>query len=293
MLQSNIGFVKQVGSFWDSTQWEVAPRPFLDCQSLAYAMAMNAWIRDEPNPEWADQLPSDVKRPMRKSLKYLFKKTDDSFFQLDSARRSSLNQSQTEWSKLAASDSPTKQVIAIRHLEFDESLNQQQEALILKKLQTRNRAVLLHAIEATQRLKNTNEPIADELRLLVQHREDEVRAKALCALTRLGMLDELTVELAAKMLDGNARFVVFSGVFALSSLDSVPTQVLPSANRGLIRALQTCDYEFVGLFAAAFNRWLDDPENHLENLLKEDSPEYLEIALEGLQNVRDQMVALG
>lgn len=292
MLQSNIGFVNNSGSFWDSTQWGIFPRPFLDSHSLAYASAIAAWARGDKDPEWANELPSEVKNPMRKSLKYLIK-TNDSFIQPMAPTPSKLDQSQDDWLQLASSKSASQQVVAIRQLDFEDQRDHQREALLLEKLQSGNRAIVLHSIAATERMKIVDEPIAEELRLLVQDRDDEIRAKAMCSLTRSGKLDESTVNVAVKMLDSNARFVVFAGVFALASLDSVPEQVMPLANRGFVRALQACDYEFVGLFTAAYNRWLDDPETHFEQLLQEDGPEYLEIALEALQNVRQQLVALG
>ena len=53
MIRNNISLVKKQTNYWDSTQWELFPRPFLDCQSLAYANAIAAWARDDATPEWA------------------------------------------------------------------------------------------------------------------------------------------------------------------------------------------------------------------------------------------------
>ena len=295
MIRSNIGLVKRVSACWDSTQWGLFPRPFLDCQSLAYANAIAAWARDDATPEWASDLVSEVKRPMRSSLKFLLK-TNDAFFH-PSTKRSLLRQSQSEWWKLAASASPSKQVIAIRHLESDVKLNDRQESLLLDKLRSANRAILLNAIAATERMAVRHQPIASEsivreLRMLVDHRDDEVRAKAMCALARLAKLDESTIETASIMLESNLKHIIFAGVYALSTLNSVPDRVLPPFDRSFVRALQACDYEFVGLFAAAYNRLLDDPQSHLEGLLQ-DSPELLQIALETLQQVPGQLVSIG
>ena len=94
------------------------------------------------------------------------------------------------------------------------------------------------------------------------------------------------------MIDSSVQFVVFAGIVALSSLESVPDYGLRASERGFVRALQTCHYEFVGLFAIAFDRWLDDAESHIERILPDDEPEYLKIAIEALQDVRAQSVAL-
>lgn len=294
MIRNNISLVKRVTLSWDSTQWELFPRPFLDCQSLAYANAIAAWARDDATPEWASDLPGDLKRPMRSSLKYLLK-TNDSFFQ-PRAKRSQLTQSQSEWWKLAASGSPSNQVIAIRHLESDGDLNGQQETLLLEKLGSANRAIVVNAIAATERMALLHEPVASEsivgeLRMLVDHRDDEVQAKAMCALARLAKLDERSVDSAAMMVESDHRHIVFAGAYALSTRSSVPDHVLAPFDRSFVRVLRACNYEFVELFAVAYIRWLDDPESHLEELLH-DSPEHLPIALETLQQVPDQLVQL-
>ena len=39
-LRSNLSFVKKGGSFWDSTQWMMFPRPFLDVHSVAYSLSL-------------------------------------------------------------------------------------------------------------------------------------------------------------------------------------------------------------------------------------------------------------
>ncbi len=295
MIRSNIGFVKKFAAFWDSTQWDLVPRPFLDCQSLAYANAAAAWARGDAAPPWAGDLVSEVKRPMLSSLKFLFK-TNDSFFQ-PATKRSNLKQSQSDWWKLAAVTSPSQQVIAIRHLAAEGALTDQQESLLLQKLRSANRAIVLNAIAATERMAVAHpaiasESIARELRMLVDHRDDEVRAKAMCAVARLAQLDEATIDTAAIMVASNFKHQIFAGVYALSTLESVPDHVLPPFDRSFVRALQACDYEFAGMFAAGYNRWLADPQSHLEDLLQ-GSPEYLPIALDALQQVPGQLVSIG
>lgn len=289
VLQSNFGFVNSTGSFWDSTNWEAVPRPFLDTSALAYANAVAAWIRGEKNPAWANELPKEVQRPMRKSLKYL-SNTNDSFFNPSTAGHALMKQSQADWLQTASEESTSKQVVAIRHIEFDESLGSQQEALLLDKLQSPVRSVVLHAISAVASPNWASERVVSELQLLATNRDDEIRAKAMIALAKLGQIDDITVDCAAKMVGDSVKHVAFAGVFALSTLESVPDHALRAVERGFYRALQTCDYEFVGLFTVAFNRWLDDPKSYFEQLLRDDQPDYLEIALDALEDVREESV---
>jgi hypothetical protein len=223
-------------------------------------------------------------------------KTKDSFFQ-PSKGQALLGQSQSQWWKLAASESPSQQLVALRHLQSDKELSDGQESLLLEKLRSANHAIVLHAIAAAERMSVNHRPIAGEsvvreLRTLADHRDDEVCAKAMCSLTRLAKLDETTVEVASNMLASNVRHVVFAGLHALASLDSIPDPTLSLVDRGFVRALRACDYEFVGLFATAYNRWIDDPRSHVEDLLQ-DSPEYLPVALDALQHDPKQLVSIG
>ncbi|MDA9857931.1 hypothetical protein N9D23_07405 [Rubripirellula sp.] len=294
-LRNGIGLVGKVGSHWDSTRWEISPRPFLDFQTLAYANAIAAWARGDQNPDWTSEMHGEVRRPMQKSLKFLFK-TNDSFFQ-PAKQRSLLGQAQNQWWELAATDSASQKVIAIRHLESDQELSDKQQALILEHLDSPNRAIVLHAIATVERMAAGYRPIANEaivgrLRMLADHRDDEISAKAMCTVTRLKELDENTIDIAANMLESQYRHVIYAGAYAFSSIDSIPDHVLKLVDRAFVRALQACDYEFVGMFAQAYKRWLDDPETHLQNLLQ-NSTEYLPVALDALNQEPDQVVSIG
>lgn len=295
VLRSNLMFVKKVATFWDSTHWQIAPPPFLNIQSLAYANALAAWSRDETAPDWLDDMYSEVKRPMKRSLKYLFK-TGDSFFNPRESQHR-LNLSAEQWWELAEHPSASTQVIAIRHLNTDQTLTQKQESSLLKKLQSTERATTLNAITTTERLSSgqktgISDSLAGQIRNLVDHRDDEIRAKAMCALTTVNRIDSSAIDAAANMIEDDIRHVVFAGVHALTTVDQVPDYVSPSFDRSFIKALKSCDYEFVGLFAKGYNRWHDDPKQHLEQLLS-DSPEFLPIAMEALDQKPQQVINIG
>ena len=295
VLRSNLMFVKKVATFWDSTHWQIAPPPFLNIQSLAYANALAAWSRDETAPDWLDDMYSEVKRPMKRSLKYLFK-TGDSFFNPRESQHR-LNLSAEQWWELAEHPSASTQVIAIRHLNTDQTLTQKQESSLLKKLQSTERATTLNAITTTERLSSgqktgISDSLAGQIRNLVDHRDDEIRAKAMCALTTVNRIDSSAIDAAANMIEDDIRHVVFAGVHALTTVDQVPDYVSPSFDRSFIKALKSCDYEFVALFAKGYNRWRDDPKQHLELLLS-DSPEFLPIAMEALDQKPQQVINIG
>ncbi len=288
IIQSNFTFVQKGGLFWDSTFWTSMPRPFLDTNNLAYVSAVAAWVRGEKDPKWSEALPNEVKRPLRKSLKFLLK-TNDSFIDPSTNAKRLTERSQQEWLQMAREPSVSKQVIAIRQLAHDDQLEEQQTTLLLEKIRSNSRTVVLHTIRAIESLRLVNEPIIDELRFLVEQRDDEIRAKAMIAVARLRQLDDATIASAKNMVDASAKAVVLAGVLALASIENASDDIQKVMERGFIRSLQTCDYEFVNLYTSAFNRWLDDPESRFRQLLTIDHPEYVDIAIESLQTVREQL----
>ena len=163
---------------------------------------------------------------------------------------------------------------------------------IRDRLRSPKESVVLSAILAAERVEDLGEHATEELRYLTRHRDHVVRARSMCALARLDKLDETTIQTAGEMLGRKMKHEIYAGLTALASLGSVSEHLIPAINQAFIRSLQICDYEFVNLFAAAFTKWLDDPRDHVENLLQQDSPEYLEIAMEALDGVKNQLVGL-
>ena len=289
MPRSRIEFVKQVSAHWDSTLWGAFPRPFLDSQSLAYANALSAWARGEKKPGWMDAIAVELRKPMRTSLKHLHR-TGDSFFQPDS-QDSLLNQPQTDWLHLAADSSASRQIIAVRHFEENEMLADDQEQILMEKLRSPNRFVALHALAAIDYLGLATEPIENELCFLVDTSDEELQAKTMITLAQMGPLNEDAIESATKMVGSQAGHVSFAGMVGLLSLDSVTPDHLKAVDRGFRRSLQTCDFEFVELFATAYCKWLNDPRQHVQKLLSDDQPEYVEIATNAIEDVQRQLVA--
>ncbi|MEM1068764.1 MAG: hypothetical protein AAGI63_07700 [Planctomycetota bacterium] len=295
MPRNSVTLMGKSASYWDSTSWTVAPRPFLDIQKLAYANALAAWTRDENAPSWINDMAPELKRPMNNSLKYLFK-TSDSFFDV-SIHQPRLTQPQHDWWRLAESSLSTQQVIALRHLQCDTRFTEQQEILLVEKLRSANRSIVLHAIAAIERMSaeehgNATEAILREWSLLTEHRDDEISAKSMCALTRRNGLSETTIETATNMLESSLRHVVFAGAYALSSLESISDYAVKLVDRCFVRALTACDYEFVEMFCIAYGRWFGDAEAHIKQLLG-DSPEYLPVAMDILNREPDEVVSIG
>ncbi|MGI9515973.1 MAG: hypothetical protein ACR2NP_02910, partial [Pirellulaceae bacterium] len=208
LLQSNLGFVNQGGNFWDSTQWETIPRPFLDNHGLAYVSAVAAWIRGDKDPEWTNDLPGDVRKPMRKTLKYLFR-TNDCFFQ-PSTTQSLAGRSPHDWLQEVSGKSKSAKIIAMRHLECNDANRSQVENPLLHHLKSGDRIMQLHSLAAIDRLQMDSDPTVEELRMLVTLRDDEIRAKAMLTLARMQQLDDNTIDVAGRMLDSHARHVVFA-----------------------------------------------------------------------------------
>lgn len=289
---SQLSLVNDSGSFWDPTAWEIGAKPFLDTQSIAYAFALASRVRKDPSPAWIADLPSAVAGPMKKSIKYLAK-TDDCFVEPNSLESEiSLPKLVDRTTSEAVRDGNSTKIVAMKHFQPDETLLPKMESLVADSLRSVNRDIVLHAINAATQIKSSAAIVVDELKLLCESGDDLVRAKSMAAIGQLGKLDSDIVPLAARMLESKTDFVVFSGLTALTSQATADDSVIQSTDRGFKRALQTCNYQFVGLFVAVYRLWLEDPHQHFHNLLAEDSPEYLQIAVNALDENKEQFVAI-
>lgn len=288
MPRNNIEFVKQAPTFWDSTHWGAYPRPFLDGQSHAYANAIAAWMRAESAPKWLPQIAKELQKPTQKSLKYLHK-TSDAFIQPKSDGRV-LEQAQSDWFHIAQNGGASSQVIAVRHFQRNENLVSDYEELLVEKLRSANRFIALHAVSAVGGLELNSELIQNELGVLAESPDEELSAKSMITLARGGPLQDLPYEQALKMVGSRTKHVNFAGMVGLLSRDTIEPFATKVVDRAFLQALQTCDYEFVSMFAAAYNKWLAEPKEYLSDLLSGDQPEYLEIALEAIEDVQEQLL---
>jgi len=129
--------------------------------------------------------------------------------------------------------------------------------------------------------------VIEELRLLSDNHDQWLRSKAVQAVTFMGQLDDYVADNAAKMLSSSTNYVTYSGLLALSRLDNVSEDVLKLADRGFERALHTCNYQFIEMFAATYKKWLGDPTDHVNKLWDQSSPEYLQMATEAITAVTE------
>ena len=277
--RAEVELISDAGSFWDTTRWDANPANFMEHESLAYAHSLAIWCRDEG----VDSLPVSM-RTAKSSLKYL-NKTNDSFFQKDLVVDDRLGIE--TFTNLAAEGNESTRIAAMQFFHSDSAKHEQQDAAILGNLRHRSDHVIAHAISAAQATRSTSPSVIDELKLLTDNHDDRLRSKAVQAVTMLGQLDEVVAANAAKMLSSSRNYVTYSGLLALSKLDRVSDDVLKLADRGFEKALHTCNYEFIELFAGAYKRWLDNPTAHLNNLWGERSPEYCQMATEALANQSD------
>ena len=277
--RAEVELISDAGSYWDATRWDASPADFLDHESLAYAHSLAIWCRGEN----ADSLPASM-RSGKGSLKYL-NKTNDSFFQQGLVADEQLG-SET-FVGLASNGKESTRIAAMKFFLADDSLHEQQDAAILSNLQHLSEHVIAHAASAAERTQSTSAGVIDELKALTDNHDDRLRSKAVQAVTLMGKLDDEVADNAAKMLSSSTNYVTYTGLLALSKLDRVSDDVLKLADRGFERALHTCNYQFIELFAGAYKRWLTDPATYLNKLWGERSPEYYQMATEALADQTD------
>ena len=145
----------------------------------------------------------------------------------------------------------------------------------------------MHAIGAAEAIENIEPSLIEELQLLTESTDEGTRSKAIVALAKRRHLDANCFENAVKMLNSNTDHVVYAGLLALTTKESITPTEQRTVNRVFLKYLQSCNYEFVNLFATAYRRWIPDAKSYLSDLLAGDYPEYLDIALETLEAVQE------
>jgi len=272
--RAQVELMSNSATYWDTTRWDATPADFLDNESLVFAHSLATWCRSGSG----DDLPADL-RAAKGTLKYL-NKTNDSFFQqnlIDDEKLEIKN-----FLELAANGKESSRICAMQFFNPDHPHQEQQDAVLLENLQHRSEHVIGHAVSATAISQSSDPKVLETLKLLTDNHDDRLKAKAVQAVTHMGQLDEFVADNAAKMLGSSTNYVTYAGLLALSKMDSVSEDVLKLADRGFERALHTCNYQFIQLFAGTYKRWLDDPAAHLKKLWGERSPEYLHMATEAL-----------
>ena len=276
--RAEVELISDAGSYWDTTRWDANPGNFLDHESLAYAHSLAIWCRGG-----STGLPTSM-RTAKASLKYL-NKTNDSFFQKSLITDDQLGIE--TFVELANNGKESTRISAMQFFQSSDGQDQQQDAAILANLQHRSDHVIAHAISAAQITQSSSPSVIEELKLLTDNHDERLRSKAVQAITLMGHLDDYVADNAAKMLSSSKNYVTYSGLLALAKLDKVSDDVLKLADRGFERALHSCNYQFIELFAAAYNRWLNDPAAYLNKLWGERSPEYYQMATEALTALTD------
>lgn len=288
---SEFSFVEKSNRFGEVTEWAHTQKGFLDQKALAYTFALAAWIRNDAKPTWPGNMRSDVRGAIKKALSYL-NKTNDSFFRAETAASGLLDQPQENWLQSAVSGGNSTQIISIRQFKNDEQRTAEQSEILIEKLRSPNRAIVLNAIWAAEKTQNKTPDVVTELRALVDYPDEDVKAKTLTTLVVLDEMDDATVDRTADLLGTGGSYLEFAAAYALASVPTVPDHVLLPMNKGMLRALQGCDYGLVAHFVAAFDRWLDKPEAHFAEVLAGEGPEYMEIVMEAMEHNRNRFVEL-
>ena len=282
MPRNQLSFVKQSPQYWDTTTWDAIPRPFLDPPCQAYVNALTAWLRNESNARWIDQLHPEIIRPTKKALKFL-NKTQDTFLKsIDSPIH---DRTPSEWLELANQKSVSNQIAALQFFAGTQSFPDDHQDLLLSKLRSRNDAVVVHAIGAAESIESPSAEIIDELRMLTDSIDEIAKSKAMVTLSKLRQLDQNCFNNALKMIQSDTKHVVYTGLLGMLTKESIDEAEQNIVNRVFLKYLQSCNYEFVNLFVTAYSRWVPDLNSYLHELLDDDYREYLDIALEAAKSI--------
>jgi hypothetical protein len=264
---------------WSSWQviWKTG---YLPSRMYGYALAVFAWLRDEPDPDWAQYLRSDARNVFHAGLKYL-RKSNDCLCRSNAAARGAFPKSLTG---RLTSENAGLRLAALWELRWPEAVcsrTDEWEAVVTC-LDDYDLIVVSEAALTIAALDRPDVEVARRcVRLLEQHIDrSELQSSVALALgtqsgalaTEPGLRAEVTSELL-KLLDNSSSSVVAAALRSLSRLrpplDQIGfRQVWQAFRRGLV----DCDEMLLAAAVSAVRALCDQPEQSAANLFR-DEPE--------------------
>jgi hypothetical protein len=233
------------------SRWSIGKQGYLPARVFGYAMALFAFLRDEPDPSWANHLRPDAASALRGGLRYLHK-TGDSLFHPETVAARRGRPTQMEAAVRLRSGTPAARLAALWEVQEHSLTGSDCLEAVTECLGHRDPAVAGEAARALARFGAAAAPAVPALLRTLWSPHAEARAGAAEALGELGLQAETVVPELCVLL-GDRHRAVFTA--AAAALGQFAVEADPPSIRRLLAALEValveCDYPQVDVLARA------------------------------------------
>lgn len=243
--------------------------------------------RDE-DVSWSRALRPDSLNAMKKMLPHLEKV--NSFFDADSLFQNKTAADRMRCLDLLQSSRNVDKIIALNWLLPKLSNNDIDVMLIInlardKDAAVRSAAAWALAIYAQADPGNTPLDVFDQLSILVEDRDDDVRIHAAYGLAPLP-LNEPTIKHLCSLLSDSNRELINAAAFALSQSSEFVETIIPAICQALSISMARGENETIESLISTLDEISPQPETHLREALDHNEHDFLFAATDVLRDIR-------
>lgn len=242
--------------------WQIQKSGYLPSRMLAYAMALQCWMRGDLRADWKAYLTTDPLHEFRAAIKYIGR-TEDSWFHPTTAGdrgQRSVDQLIDE----LGSKSESRVLNAMWDLAEHADGSRAIESL-RPFLSSSSGSLREHACAILIDIGAYSDDLRDDYLSLLDDREVGVRIQAAEAIVGCDNVPDLVVEEFGRMLHGSNRREIDAVAVAAAKLGRQAAPLSPHILRALKRAIVACDDKSSAVLAHALTQVVDSPEQEIHD----------------------------
>ena len=253
--------------------WWMIPHGALPARYFGYALALLAWLRDEPLPPWRSHLRRDAEETLKASLRYL-DKTGDTILVREPSSKAYDRRPVQVWLEDLEEGTPGRRVAALWAIQAEPQsvTNKSQVSLIAENLSHHDPFVRTASAQALDALGETAQEAVPQLIDALDDRSGAVRMVAALALGKMmGRGEEVIPALMPVLNDRNVH-AANAAAWSLGRFGTEAEAAGPLLVRLLRRGILRCDESTLEDILDAILAVTDHPEEVvMDTLLERDS----------------------
>ena len=264
--------------------WRVG---YLPIRMHGYALALFAWVRNEPDPAWANHLRPDAATSMKHGLRYL-RKTGDSLFDTRRAQSSSKPATHQLVEQLGH-PSASFRLSALWELATQGEAAAKASDVVAACLGDRDPHIREQAARTLVAFGQPAKSAVPALAAKLRDSHDGVRAAAALAVGVLADPTEDLLESTVDLLQDPCPQVIYAAALAMQDFGEAAQVAIPSILAAFRSALVDCNYAMSDVLAGALAASTNDPQSYVRDYFESD-PDLARQAFSALESTAENTV---
>lgn len=293
IFQANTAVKSQAWNTQGWEYWSIRGAGFLQARVPGYAMALMAWVRNEPNPAWASMLGTDAASSFHSGYKFATK-TNDCLFRPDTIGRAEETRSLSTVKDMLANGSATRKLDAMWWMMENPASAAGAVEAMAGCFRHGDQMMVAEACRVAAGLGTTAEPVLQYVIECLSAQSYETRFWSATAIGEIkppldACPDGLPVseELAPLLSDHRAE-VVDAAMRTLARYGNEATPLFVGVVPRLVRYARDCEFSLLRSCVANMIDVLDDPREFLGEQMENTEFEIRERVLQEVESVLEE-----